>query len=290
MDLPWQPPVVADLDGDGQLEIVAATEDGWIRTYKADKTLLWEFNYTKGATLFAAEPVIGDINGDGEFEIVFGTYVPMVIESDKDGPVGLWALSAEGKVVPGFPLVIPTPGIRSAPTLDDLDGDGDLEILAATRSGQILVWDTPTQYNSQRIPWPTGRHDIQRSATYKTLNPLEASYKVAAPMVAEVGDTVSYSIHIVSSTEISDSLSLTDTIPSGLTYVAGTLNATSGTASIEGGDITWNGTLPSNLIVDITYDANHCNRPFWNIKRTLPELVLAPMSPLPDQQWFMPTC
>jgi len=255
VDLPWQPPVVADLDGDGQLEIVAATEDGWIRAYDADKTLLWEFNYTKGATLFAAEPVIGDINGDGKFEIVFGTYVPMVIESDKDGPVGLWALSADGKVVSGFPLVIPTPGIRSAPTLDDLDGDGDLEILAATRNGQILVWDTPTQYNSQRIPWPTGRHDIQRSATYKSLNPLEASYKLATPIFAKVGDTISYSIHITSSTQISDSLSLTDTIPSGLSFVPGTLHATSGTASIEASNITWNGTLPSNLIVDITYDA-----------------------------------
>ena len=255
VDLPWQQPVVADLDGDGQLEIVVATEDGWIRAYKPDKALLWEFDYTMGATLFAAEPVIGDINGDGKFEIVFGTYVPMVIESDKDGPVGLWALSADGKVISGFPLVVPTPGIRSAPTLDDLDGDGDLEIIAATRNGQILVWDTSTMYDSIRMPWPTGRHDIQRSATYKPVSPLEASYKLATPMIAEVDDTVSYAIHIVSSTEISDSLSLTDTIPPGLSYVVGTLNATYGTVNIEGSEITWNGTLPSNLIVDITYDA-----------------------------------
>ena len=255
VDLPWQQPVVADLDGDGQLEIVVATEDGWIRAYKADKTLLWKFDYTKGATLFAAEPVIGDINGDGKFEIVFGTYVPMIIDSDKDGPVGLWALSADGEVVPGFPLIVPTPGIRSAPTLDDLDGDGDLEIIAATRNGQVLVWDTSTQYDSFQMPWPTGRHDIQRSATYKPVSPLEASYKQATPMIAEVGDTVSYSIHIASSTEISESLSLTDIIPPGLSYVAGTLHATSGTVNIEGSEITWNGTLPGNLIVDITYDA-----------------------------------
>jgi len=89
----------------------------------------------------------------------------------------------------------------------------------------------------------------------KSLNPLEASYKLATPIFAKVGDTISYSIHITSSTPISDSLSLTDTIPTGLSFVPGTLHATSGTASIEASNITWNGRLPSNLIVDITYDA-----------------------------------
>lgn len=254
MDLPWQQPVVADLNGDGKLEIVLATEDGWIRAYKADKTLLWAFNYTEGATLFAAEPVIGDINGDGNYEIVFGTYVPMIIESDKDGPVGIWALNADGTVVSGFPLVIPTPGIRSAPTLDDLDGDGDLEILVATRNGQIFVWDTPTQYNSHRLPWPTGRHNLQRSAIYTSLNPLEASYKMVTPTFAKFGDTVSYSIHIISSTQINENLILTDTIPTGLSFVAGTLQASSGEVTIEGNEIEWNGTLPSNLTVNISYD------------------------------------
>ena len=75
-DLPLQAPAVADLDNDGQLEIIVATHDGWIRAYKAGKTVLWAFNYTQGAVLFASEPVIGDIDGDGALEVIFGTYVP----------------------------------------------------------------------------------------------------------------------------------------------------------------------------------------------------------------------
>jgi FG-GAP-like repeat/FG-GAP repeat len=181
VEMPWQPPAVADLNGDGKLEIVVTTEDGWIRAYKADKTLLWSFNYAQGATLFASEPVIGDIDGDGKLEIVFGTYVPAVISSDKDGPVGLWALKADGTVVSGFPLAVPIPGVRSAPTLADLDGDGKLEILAATRSGQVFVWHTSTPYNPALLPWPTGRHDLSRSATY--IRPNSYSFSFFLPML-----------------------------------------------------------------------------------------------------------
>ena len=77
VDLPTNAPAIADLNDDGQLEIIATTNDGWIRAYDINKTVLWAFNYTQNATLFASEPVIGDIDGDGGLEIVFGTRVPI---------------------------------------------------------------------------------------------------------------------------------------------------------------------------------------------------------------------
>ena len=252
-DLPWQAPAVADLNRDGQLEIVVATEDGWIRAYKADKTLLWSFNYTQGATLFAGEPVIGDIDGDGSLEVVFGTYVPILTGTERDGPVGLWALRADGSVESGFPLAIPTPGMRSAPTLADLDGDGQLEILAATRTGQVFVWHTPTAYNPARLPWPMGRHDLQRSATSTWRNLLIPSRIFAAPPVAHQGETSTFTIHVASSSPLSDTVFLTNTIPAGLSYVPGSLTATAGVAAETSGVIQWSGTLPDTLAVDIQY-------------------------------------
>ena len=120
-----QAPAIADLDQDGQLEIIVTTNDGWIRAYKADKTVLWAFNFTQGAVLVATEPVVGDIDGDGSLEVLFGTRVPSRQEGIYyNGPVGLWALEADGRVMPGFPLPVPTPGMFGAPTLADLDGDG----------------------------------------------------------------------------------------------------------------------------------------------------------------------
>jgi uncharacterized repeat protein (TIGR01451 family) len=197
--------------------------------------------------------VIGDIDGDGTLEIVFGTYVPMQGGADWDGPVGLWALKADGTVVPGFPLPIPTPGMRAAPTLADLDGDGKLDILAATMEGLILVWDTPTTYYTDRLPWPTGRHDLRRSGFYTDVMPLRASDIVGSPGLVKQGDTVTFSIHIRSTLPINETLSLTNIIPAGIIYIPSTLTATSGVTTENSGVIRWSGTLPDTLTVDITY-------------------------------------
>ncbi|MDO9087612.1 MAG: FG-GAP-like repeat-containing protein [Anaerolineaceae bacterium] len=254
VDLPWQAPAVADLNHDGDLEIIIATEDGWIRAYQADKSIIWAFNYTQGSKIFATDPVVGDIDGDGEYEILFGTYVPEILSSDKDGPVRLWALKSNGSVMHGFPLIVPTPGMRAAPTLADLDGDGDLEILAATRSGQVFVWDTSTLYDPTRMPWPIGRHDLHRTATYKIMNPLEASQKSVSQRYVNLNDVVTFTISLVNKSLSSETVIMIDTIPNGITYVSNSLIVSpSGGATITGNVINWNGTIPGSSTVEIIY-------------------------------------
>jgi|GEM_PF-1014335 len=252
-ELPQKSPAVADLDGDGKLEIIASGMDGWIRAYDVQQSLLWAFDYAQGHSLYASEAVIGDINSDGELEVVFGSYVP-VSGGDWDGPVGLWALHADGSVVDGFPLVVPTPGIRAAPTLADLDSDGDLDILAASITGQVFVWDTPGIYDPTRLPWPMGRHDLQRSASY--ISTFGRSHIEGPPISVSQGETATFVIHISSLTPIDDSISLSDPIPAGITFIPGTLTASSGVATEHAGVITWSGVLPADLTVDISYQVS----------------------------------
>jgi hypothetical protein len=255
-DLPWQGAAVGDLNSDGQLEIVVATEDGYIRAYRSNSNQpIWAFNYTQGATLFGTDPVIGDIDDDGALEILFGTYVPELNGTDKDGPIGLWALEANGSIVQGFPLPVPTPGMRSAPTLADLDKDGFVDILAATRGGHILVWDTPTRYDPTRLPWPTGRHDNRRTATYTSLNPLEGSDLWASPILLKQNEIVTFTVRILSSSSLGGAVSMADTLPPGLAFVDGSLHASAGSASYSGGTITWSGNANPGTPVDVTFGA-----------------------------------
>jgi hypothetical protein len=177
---PTQAAALADLTGDGNLEIVVAMLDGKIRAYKADGTLLWQYNFAAGTRLFASEPIIGDVTGDNELDIVFGTYSP---DHSADGRMGVYGLDHQGQPLPGFPLPLnyeddgTKHGLRGAPTLADLDNDCDVEIIAGSRAGVLYVWDLPAPYHPYQMPWPTARHDYQRTGFVGTaVNTASSAY------------------------------------------------------------------------------------------------------------------
>jgi hypothetical protein len=165
---PSMAPALADINGDGKLEIIVATFDGKIRAYKHDGVKLWSYNYANGKKLFASEPVIGDVTGDGKLDIIFGTYSP---KRDANGSVGIIGLDRNGVLLPGFPLALNKEkgdyaGVRAAPTLIDFDGDCKVEILAASWGSALYVWDLTAAYNRNNMPWPTARHDNWRGGSY----------------------------------------------------------------------------------------------------------------------------
>jgi uncharacterized repeat protein (TIGR01451 family) len=256
-----QAPAIGDLNGDNRLEIVVSTQDGWIRAYTADKTLLWSFDYAQGGIFFASEPVIGDVDGDGLNEVVFGTFDP---QYSSTGPVGLWILENDGSPKTGLSspsLTVPenTYGIAAAPTLADVDDDGYLEIVAATiNRGQIYVWDTPAPYDPTRLPWPTSRHDNQRTAFFVDNHPkpdLQGSVKTAYFSDANQGDTITYELSLVrAGSPLTDTVWVTDVIPAGLSYIPHTLAATHGTADDTlAPALRWTGLLSDTALVEITY-------------------------------------
>jgi hypothetical protein len=175
---PSQAPALADLDDDGELEIIVTLMDGTVRAYRANGSLLWQYDYALGKPLFASEPVVGDVTGDGEVDIIFGTYSPA---GSADSDARLHGLNAAGEPLTGFPLPLThegnsdEQGIRAAPTLADLVGDCDVEVLAASQAHILYVWDLPAAYSSSLMPWPTGRQNIQRTGS---LNESPADFAV----------------------------------------------------------------------------------------------------------------
>lgn len=147
----WYPPagvpapVIIDIQGDSSPEIVVSLNDGGMCAFTAAGAQLWRYNYRNGKTImFASEPMVADLNQDGSPEIIFSTYGdPNVHDSGR-----LVVLAANGAELHN--LALPNPGHNgngngapAAPTVADLDGDGQLEILVQTFDHGLDVFRVP---------------------------------------------------------------------------------------------------------------------------------------------------
>ncbi len=148
---------------DGALEIVAAAMDQRVYAWRHDGTLLegWPAaaRDPEGGQIdkIASTPAVGDIDGlpeaDGLLhpEIVVGTNE--LYGSVPEQTARPSAFRCNGRLVPGWPVEVPTPAGEMLPTvgkghpmnpvLADLDGDGALEILSYAVMGtpRILAGD-----------------------------------------------------------------------------------------------------------------------------------------------------
>jgi uncharacterized repeat protein (TIGR01451 family) len=255
-DMSWrmiQAPAVGDINRDYYPDIVLSTQDGWVRAYTANKVLLWSFDYAQGMLVYASETVIGDVNGDGWNEVVFGTFDP---NYGNAGPVGVWILDHNGLPLPGSPMVVHAPGITSAPTLADLDGDGYIEITATSSFGEVYVWDTPGVFDPDRLPWPMARHDLQRTGSYVVLTPnFNRSYKIPSDYTPQPGEIVTFTATLIqSATPINETIQFTNTLPGGLSYIPGSLTASSGMVDdSQLPTLRWSGSMFEKSEVLISY-------------------------------------
>lgn len=250
---------VANLDGDPGLEIIASTNDGYIRAYNHNSiTPTWAFNYTQGQNVISGETVVGDIDGDGQVEIVFGTYHP---DLGYTTAAKVWALEGNGTVVSGFPLSVEGDiGLCSAPALVDLDNDDDVELVAGVKAAtnQLIVWDLPGTFNPLQMPWPQGRHDARRTAAYVNPAPdLTRSKHWVTPGWANYKETTRFYLAIRNGggTAITDTITATIQIPSQLTDVQNIdLTPNVGTVVTGTNTLIWSGILDSQQRVTIDYD------------------------------------
>ncbi len=119
-----------DLDGDGRLDALIGSYGARVAWYRGTGSLTWAeadsalVTITRGSN---TTPTLGDLDGDGDLDLLIGEATGTLNFYRNDGT----------PTAPRFVLVSDTfdeidVGRRSAPTLADVDGDGDLDLLVGS--------------------------------------------------------------------------------------------------------------------------------------------------------------
>ena len=124
-------PVIANLDATGSDEIVILSSDGSVTIFVADEEPVTSRPVPGGAS---SPPVLSDIDGDGFVEILFG------------GVERVWVIRFNGVGQTDTPYEIPLQDrvgrLEAPPVIADLDADGKLDIIVASRTGAIYAIST----------------------------------------------------------------------------------------------------------------------------------------------------
>ncbi len=140
-------------------ELVFAGFDGRIHAIDATGQELWFMTYTQSDSVLCGGVAVADLSGDGLPEVVFASH------SLGDGDSALTILDAGGNLQQQVPL--PRRGSMAVPTIGDVDGDHQLEIVVSLKDAEdqtesALVYTVPGSSDNCLL-WPTGRGNLLRN-------------------------------------------------------------------------------------------------------------------------------
>lgn len=172
------PTAAADVDGDGDIEIVVGTygqgnpEFGNVFLFHHNGAL--DVHWPRWASIAQTPALLGgvalgDLDSDGQLEIVTGSFH------------GIFVFRADGQPYEGFPRY--TRDVFAQPVIADLDADGRPEILAAALSDRVYAWSLLTPASDAR-PWPQYRQNPRHTGTSSPAIPF------AVPVLSAAGAMV----------------------------------------------------------------------------------------------------
>ncbi len=117
---------IADVDGDGRLEIVFGGTDGYVYCLDDHGNLLWRTRLSTAQSIPYA-PLVADMDRSGKDSIIAVTNDPAIVRLDGHGNV-LWRYNSTSVIFTGGTLV-------------DVNGDGVLDVLLGGNMRQVIALD-----------------------------------------------------------------------------------------------------------------------------------------------------
>ncbi len=166
------PLTVVDFQNDDDLEIIIVG-DNEMHILNSDGSFYQPFSeLILDGPIYS--PAVGDVDSDGNIDIVFMSFENFTQK--------LYGYDNCGNLLNDFPIIVKefqenTTMVRSRtnpPTFDDIDNDGDLEIIVSAwldiydqaETGRVSVYDVLSEYNIQNIEWRTSLKNNWNNGIY----------------------------------------------------------------------------------------------------------------------------
>jgi len=192
----YTPPAVGYIDGDDALDVAVGDH------VLSGSPVNYAYAWNAGGTALSGFPIgpiwainnqiaLADLDGDGMMELLFD-------DNTMNAGQGKYpAYNHDGTPLAGFPLITQGSTFFNMTCLNDLDGDGYLDLVGAGtdleyNNTYAYLWNSDTVYNPDKVTLPCFQYNVRHDGLY----PPAATDTLVADIytVPETGGTVNYQL------------------------------------------------------------------------------------------------
>ena len=171
-------PTFADIDGDGDPDLVVGEEDGVLNYYENTGTASTPTYTARAGTAnpfngidvgLRSAPTFADIDGDGDQDLVVGEFIGTLRYYENTGTASDPVYTERSGTANPFNGIIVN--LTSAPTFADIDGDGDPDLVFGEDNGTLNYYEN-TSVSNQPPTGTAGDDRLEGGTGADTLNGL----------------------------------------------------------------------------------------------------------------------